>query len=320
MPSIAKRYACLSDLLGYFKKTDLLSGLTNLEKKQVRYNIGVSEYLGEGGQTIPISITYDELYDLVIRKTLVVGARYIITDFQTIYSSNVKNGLNQKITWGKTINSSQLYNLVVIANTNETLDPRAMILSKPDWIVEYNVYRKTLEDGVKTKGKITYLKDDNNNSAPYDFKNIKFRRTRLQLEGTTLINIPEYLDLYTFSDIVNNEVIDTSELDTTKYNQIKEDCWNNIFIGDTYNNTFDSGCRDNTFLKGCHDNTFKWNTFNNLFNENVCYLTGSIYNKTIEIGDTVFSMTITKTIQKVNEVTLVSYLDPITYAYQIILL
>jgi hypothetical protein len=31
-------------------------------------------------------------------------------------------------------------------------------------------------------------------------------------------------------------------------------------------------------------------------------------------------MTITKTIQKVNEVTLVSHLDPITYAYQIILL
>ena len=55
---LQKRYACLSDLLGYFKKTDLLSGLTNLEKKQVRYNIGVSEYLGEGGQTIPISIIW----------------------------------------------------------------------------------------------------------------------------------------------------------------------------------------------------------------------------------------------------------------------
>ena len=95
---------------------------------------------------------------------------------------------------------------------------------------------------------------------------------------------------------------------------------NNVFIGDTFNNLFESGCVNNTFLRGCHDTTLKWNSVNNLFNENVCFTTGSVYNQTIPIGNTTFSMTITKTIQKVNEATLVSYLDPITYAYQIILL
>lgn len=314
------RYACVSDLNNYFKKSDLLSGLTELEKNQLRTNIGIMNYTGEGGQSTPVSITYISLYDLVVRGTLVVGARYIITDFQSIYSSNVVNNLNQKVSWGASVNPSQIYSLVVIANTNSTLDPRAMILNHPTWIVEYDVTRQTLQDGVHTKGRITYLKDNNNNSAPYDFKNIKFRRTRSQLAGTNLEIVPEYLDFYTFSDLVNNQVIDVSNLDTTQYNEFREDCWNNVFIGDTYNMTLESGCQNNTFLRGCHDTTLKWNSVNNLFNENVCYTSGSIYNKTIEIGNTAFSTTITKTIQKVNEVTLVSFLDPITYAYQIIVL
>lgn len=314
------RYACVSDLNNYFKKSDLLSGLTELEKNQLRTNIGILNYTGEGGQSTPVSLNYTNLYDLVVRQTLVVGARYIITDFKSIYSSNVNNNLNQKISWGENVNPSQTYSLVVIANTNSTLDKRATILNHPNWVVEYDVMRETLQDGVTTKGKITYLKDDNNNSAYYDFKNIKFRRTRQQLSGTNLQITQEYLDFFTFSDLINGQVIDTSELDTTKYNKFNEDCWNNVFIGDTYNNTIESGCQNNTFLRGCHDTTIKWNSVNNMFNENVCYTTGSIYNKTIGIGNTAFSTAITKTIQKVNDVTLVSFLDPITYAYQIILL
>ena len=320
MANPVTRYACLSDLNNYFKKSDLLSGLTELEKAQLRNNIGIMNYTGEGGQSIPVSLSYASLYDLVVRHTLVVGARYIITDFQSIYSSNVNNNLNQKISWGGSTNPSQLYSLVVIANTNSTLDRRAMILSHPNWVVEYDVTRQTLQDGVTTKGKITYLKDDNNNSAYYDFKNIKFRRTREELEESNFTTILPYLDFFTFSDISNGQIIDTSELDTTKYNTINEDCWNNIFIGDTYNNIIESACQNNTFIRGCHDTTLKWNSVNNMFNENVCYTSGSIYNKTIEIGNTALSTTITKTIQKVNEVTLISFLDPITYAYQIIIL
>lgn len=320
MAKLVDRYACLSDLNNYFKKSDLLSGLTELEKTQLRTNIGILNYTGEGGQSTPVSLNYANLYDLVVRQTLVVGARYIITDFKSIYSSNVNNNLNQKISWGGNVNPSQTYSLVVIANTNSTLDKRATILNHPNWVVEYDVMRETLQDGVTTKGKITYLKDDNNNSAYYDFKNIKFRRTRQQLSGTNLQITQEYLDFFTFSDLINGQVIDTSELDTTKYNKFNEDCWNNVFIGDTYNNTIESGCQNNTFLRGCHDTTIKWNSVNNMFNENVCYTTGSIYNKTIGIGNTAFSTAITKTIQKVNDATLVSFLDPITYAYQIILL
>ena len=95
---IPRRYACITDLNNYFKKSDLLKGLTELEKQELRKNIGILNYTGEGGQSTPVNISYTNLHDLIIRSSLVVGARYIITDFQTIYSSNVSNTSGQKIT------------------------------------------------------------------------------------------------------------------------------------------------------------------------------------------------------------------------------
>ena len=153
-----QRYACLADLNGYFKKSDLLNGLSELEKSQLRTNIGILNYTGEGGQSAPVELTYSSLYDLVIRKTLVTGARYIITDYQTIYSSNVLNSSSRKITWGTSdsVNPSPIYKLLVIANSNDRLDSRAMILDKvgKNWIVEYNVQREVLPDNKTTKGTI----------------------------------------------------------------------------------------------------------------------------------------------------------------------
>ena len=318
------RIACLSDLEKYFSKSGLLGGLTDLEQIQLRTNIGILNYTGEGGQSEVVSITYSALYDLYTRGQLVVGARYVITDFQTIYSSNVLNNLGKKITWG--INGSEhvspIYSIVVIANTNNRLDPRILVLTPEglNWKVEYDITQETLNDGSKTKGRITYLKDENNNSAYFDFKNILFRRTSLTLNNSSLAINGNYIDLYTFSRVVNNSVSENSSNELVKYNEIKEDCWNNVFLGSVYNNRIESNCQNNTFLNGCHDSLINWNSVNCLFNENICYLTGSIYNKYIEVGNTTLSTAISKTIHKVNDETIVSYLDPITYAYQIIIL
>ena len=38
-----RRYACIHDLNNYFKKKDLLGGLTDLEQEQLRKNIGILE-------------------------------------------------------------------------------------------------------------------------------------------------------------------------------------------------------------------------------------------------------------------------------------
>lgn len=313
------RYACISDLKAYFKKSDLLSGLTEFEKLELRKNIGIIDYTGEGGEIVPIEVTYIGLLDLITRKQLITGAKYIITDFQTIYKSNV--GVIKE-TWGTTgsANPSPIYRLLVFGINIDKIDSRAYILGK-NWQIEYDVTQETLEDGVKTKGKITWLKDSKGNSAFYDFKSIKFRRTREELRNTTVaINSP-YIDLFTFSTIKPGEIVeDTSETGLCEYNVFKENCWDNVFIGNTYNNIFEAECVKNTFIRGCYDSHFLWNTFNNMFHEKVAYTTGSIYNKISPIGNTNFSTSISKTIHKVNENTILSFLDPITYAYQVIIL
>lgn len=313
------RYACISDLKSYFKKSDLLSGLTEFEKLELRTNIGIVDYTGEGGEIIPIEVTYIGLLDLITRGKLITGAKYIITDFQTIYKSNV--GV-VKQTWGtaQSANPSPTYRLLVSGINVDKIDSRAYVLGK-NWQIEYDVTQETLEDGVKTKGKITWMKDSKGNSAFYDFKSIKFRRTREELSNTTVAINSAYIDLYTFSTIKPGEIVeDTSEYGLCEYNVFKENCWNNVFIGDTYNNIFEAECKNNTFIKGCYNSHFLWNTYNNLFHEPVAYTTGSIYNKISPIGNTNFSTTISKTIHKVNESTILSFLDPITYAYQVIIL
>ena len=316
------RYACIHDLNNYFKIKDLLGGLTDLEQSQLRKNIGIVDYAGEGGQAKPIDITYNSLCDSIVSKSLITGARYIITDFQTIYSSNVTNNAGQKITWGTTTSSnpSPIWKLIVTAVSNNRLDPRVLIdnINTKDWVIEYDVTKETLEDGISNKGKITYLRDNNYNSACYDFKNIKFRRTAEDLDNTNLNLGTAYGDFYTFSDLTSGIITDSSELHNTKHNTLKQGCINNIFLGDTYDNILESDCKGNTFLRGCHDTTLRWNSVNNMFNENVCYMEGSLYNKVFPIGDTSLSMTITKTIHKVNDSTIISFLDPMTYAYQII--
>lgn len=311
------RWACVSDLSAYFKKKDLLGGLTALEQAQLRANIGIIDYTGEGGQDSPIELTYAQFWEKYNSSQLITGASYAITDFQTIYSSNTYNNVGQKISWGLTINPSQVWKLYVRALSKNEIDRRVTIAGK-SWEVEYDPIRRTLPDGTQTKGQITFLWDDNGNSAFYDFKNIRFQWTKEKLREAG-IYVNQDIALYTFSNIENGEVIDSSEFSNTKFNILGEGCTNNVFIGDTYYNILEPECSNNIFAKGAHDCLIKWNTVNNRFNEPVTYLTGSIYFKNFETGNTVLSTAISKTIHKVNDATIVSFLDPITYAYQVVI-
>ena len=174
------RYACLGDLSNYFKKKDLLGGLTTLEQAQLRKNIGIIDYAGEGGQDVPIELNYAQFWALYSTSQLVTGASYAITDFQTIYSSNTLNNAGQRITWGVDIYPSQVWKLYVRALSKNEIDRRITIAGKK-WEVEYDPTKQVLSDGVTTKGQITFLWDDNGNSAFYDFKNIRYNWTRQKL-------------------------------------------------------------------------------------------------------------------------------------------
>lgn len=313
--ALRNRPACTDDLKAYFKKSDLLGGLTSIEYEELRKNIGVPDFIGEGLQLEPESISYEELLIKQKAGSIVVGGRYIINNFQTIYYSNNNE------TWGKEVNPSPIYQLLVIGNTSNSFDSVAYVLGKP-WVVKYDFTQETLPGNVKTKGKITYLKDEKGNSAYYDFKAVKFRRTRSELQNTTVSVTQPYIDLYTFSTIDStNNVLDASEINVLcEYNEIKENCWNNVFIGDTYNNIFQQEFINNTFVRGCNNSHFLWNTQNNKFHDVVTMTTGAINNKDVGLGIPNFTLSITKQIHKVNDATILTYLDPITYAQQIIIL
>ncbi len=307
----------MSDLREYFKKSDLLGGLTEFEKTELRLNLGIIDYVGEGGQIAPIPITHEALCLLIETSKVIVGGRYIITDFQTIYSSEVLNTEGKKETWGVGINPSPIIPLLVIGETSSSLDSRAVALGK-DWEIEYDITKVNLPDNKTTKGRITWMKDANGNSAFYDFKNIKFRRTNFNL--SSIIGV-DSLDMYTFSNIVGGQAVDISDTELVEYNELKQNSWNNVFIGTTKNNVFEAELRNNTFFNGCYNSHLLWNTMGNNFKEAVAYTTGSIsnYTSTGKMNSS-FSTQITKNIHVVNHNTILTFLDDTTYSHQIAIL
>ena len=298
------RWACTDDLKNYFRIKDLLGGLTEPQKRQLRENIGVN--VSEGGQTAPTSLTYGTLNGLIAQGSLITGARYLITDFQTIYRNN------EGTVWGHAESDypSLRYNLIVTAISNNKLDPRIVISEHPDWIVEYDPAPELLSSDVTTKGKITYLKDGNNNSAFYDFKNVRYMRSYNGVNKA----------LYTFSSISDGVVSDYSNDDSVHDNQICENSYNNVFIGSTYYNRLDPNCYGNTFYKGCHDTSLHWESINNTFHEPVVQVRGTIANRNIPSGEDLLSDPCTKLIYNVDGNVLMVNFDKDTFAQQITLI
>ena len=316
------RHVCLKDLENYLKKAEYLDGYTPTEQKQVRKNIGaigeadLASYITE---TKFIPLTHAELVDLIKDNKLEIGQVYAITDFQTIYESNVQNNVGQYITWGLDNNPSEVYTIMTIALSANTLLNRVVIVSEKypnsyKWIVEYDYEPEVLQDGVSTKGKITYLKDTNNNIAYYDFKNVKSRRSRDQLKELGINITNNYLDLYTFNTQDFNEA---SETYNVYNNHLGSGSNNNVFIGnDCYNNVFEDGFRNNTFVSSCHNNQFQFDTYNNVFKYPIIYLTGS-FNNLKFINNNYTSMDVNKQISKINRSYVISYLDSDTLTLQV---
>ena len=316
------RHVCLKDLENYLKKAEYLGGYTPVEQRQVRKNIGAigeTDLASHITETKFIPLTHAELVDLIKDNKLGIGQVYAITDFQTIYESNVQNNVGQYITWGLDNNPSEVCTIMTIALSANTLLNRVVIVSEKypnsyKWIVEYDYEPEVLQDGVSTKGKITYLKDTNNNIAYYDFKNVKSRRSRDQLKELGINITNNYLDLYTFNTQDFNEA---SETYNVYNNHLGSGSNNNVFIGnDCYNNVFEDGFRNNTFVSSCHNNQFQFDTYNNVFKYPVIYLTGSFNNLKV-INNDYTSMDVNKQISKINRSYVISYLDSDTLTLQV---
>ena len=280
------RHVCFKDLDNYFKKSDLFGGLTKPEQKAIAINLNIPTmddlHAVVGGV---IESNYDELKEIADNNKLGEACRYILKDFQTIYESNTGE------IWGLDKNVSKTYWLVLTPISKSKFDKRVSVIDPIsgealDWVVYYDFEQETLTDkdgnSVNTKGKITYLKDSKNNSAYYDFKNIKFNLT-LKAQDTNLL-IDKSLDLYTFSKIsINGTTVRVLEnSDDNCNNQFDQNCYGNVFLGTTENNHFYGNCVNNIFLKDCTYNKFEWNTSGNIFKEAITYTQGTVQNAVFE--------------------------------------
>lgn len=308
------RHVCMSDLLNYLKRDEYLDGYTEPEQLQVRANIGAIgrddvKELVEQLQNLYILAPYTELERLVNNSELRTGYKYAISDFVTIYKTDSVHI------------SSNPYIIVLTAISQNQFDPRVTILSdhykdSSRWVVEFE-FKSELIDSTPTKGKITYLKDCNNNSAHYDFKSVKFRRSKKELAKLGINVSPQYVDLYTFN---TSNFEEASESINIKNNQFDKDCFDNVFIGNNViNNIFRAGFKHNTFTNMCQNNVFEFDSQNNTFKDAVLYTQGRMSN--IEFIDRNYTNNpFTKQISVSNEGYLLSYLDPDTLAAQTILL
>lgn len=319
----AYRHVCFKDLENYFSRNDYFSNLTYEEIKLIRQNLGVASVQElEERQGGIVYKTYDELNQIVSENGLVLTCKYILTDFQTIYLSNSGE------VWGYDINPSEVYSLILTPISVNKFDTRVSVVKNEqalDWIVNYNFTQETLVDNsgkeFKTKGKITYLKDQNNNSAYYDFKNIRFK---LLLNNSEVQGLQQdtYLDLFTFSKLEdNNEVKENSNDVSIMNNQFDCDCYLNVFLGTTNNNHFYGGFKNNLFVKDCTFNKFEWNTTGNKFTESVMYTQGSL--KNAKVNTTAYDSAVSKEFRMLHSQTsaepvfVVTYLDGDTLTNQV---
>lgn len=168
------KHVLVKDLLPYLRRDDYLGGFTATEQAYIRENIGAA---AKGGlEDTLIELTYAQLVEYMYLGKLVPGHLYAITNYQTIYSSFAKNSSDKYITWGLDVNPSPIYTLIALALTEHKLMPNVFILDHENWTVQYDPTQETLDDGVKTKGRIYYLQDENLNRATYDFKNVLFEQ------------------------------------------------------------------------------------------------------------------------------------------------
>ena len=165
--------------------------LSKNEKDLIRNNLGLS--ILELSKNIKIH-TYEELKNIVAADALELNNLYLISDFQTIYKSGDK-----VLGYTGSEYESKTYSILLQPVTNSTFNKQATIIPDvlreedlylAEWVIEYDFKDEPFEVGdsiIYSKGKITYLKDHNNNSAYYDFHNIKFERN-----GEFLTKIDKY--------------------------------------------------------------------------------------------------------------------------------
>lgn len=302
------RHVCLKDLENYFKKDQYFGDLSKEEIELIQKNLGIitsNTGTSESGNGTIIKASYNQILGQAQVSNLKINNLYIIEDYQTIYSDI--NGVTCK---------GDTYWLFLTPNSTSSFDPRVRMLSTDiakstssvKWSVEYDISPSVLPDGTSTKGTITYLKDQNNNYAYYDFKNIKFKKTLSELnKGASTYTEDTYL--YTF-DIGGADGSET----VCKNNHLEKGALRNVFLGNTNNVTLAADCHDNIFFSQTENCDLGYGTRNNYFVSEMKLCSGTVHDKTL--GE-ILSMTCPKQFNVCNENQILIYLDSETQTFQV---
>ena len=299
------RHVCLKDLENYIKRDEYFSDFSDEEKAIIKKNLGINTS-GESSEYDPIVhlLTYDTVLQLKESEELKVGHVYVIQDFQTIYSDGSDGVMKGKTYW-----------LFLHPTSRATFDPRVGIFCPEDsnnncskWTVEYDITRSEVVTGEYNKGTITYLKDQNNNEAFYDFKNIKFKKTLDELK-----DFPKTYTKDTYFYTFDNDGLDGSEYGW-KNNRLGKGAIRNIFLNDTENTSIESDCHDNVFAGGCINSRFGYGTFKNIFKDTVYNCIGVLNNAKVGHETNGFNY---KRIDDFSDKYAITYLDKDTETFQV---
>ena len=243
-----------------------------------------------------IELTYDRLLEAMSANggdgELIPGQKYRITDYVTTTKQ------------ADTVSANHQFDVIVEAIEPNKLNENARAClhdfnggesyfegNKLDaWEIKYCITNDTSRfawaDTTNGKGVIYYMKDEFNNEAWYDFKNIQFLRTAQWFKDNPKF-ISQFSDntyFYTFS-VVDGGVIKDNTLYTTKYHATDNHLGrstakitklnNTIFIdkpnNGVFNNIIADGHGNNTFGQSIWNNVIGHNCLDNIINQSFQY-------------------------------------------------
>lgn len=210
------------DLRGTEILVDKVKELVEDVRKEIESAIG-------GGSQIKdfiVKTTYADLCNLVNTNCLLPGQKYRITDYETTTSQS------------NTMSAGHQFDIIVTALSENTLSENASAIQNENdtyfvnsdlssWKLKYCLNNDTNKfawaDTTNGKGVIYEMTDEFNNTLPYDFKNIQFKRlySSGRVDGYVIVpgfeawsgfsfSETDYKYLYTFSMIGGTDIYDTS--------------------------------------------------------------------------------------------------------------
>ena len=201
-----------------------------------------------------VEITYSELKALRDEENLTPGIQYRITDYVT------------KTAQDDTQSANHQFDIIVVADSANKLNENARAIvhsgdtyfstagcKLESWELKYCIDNDTTRfawaDNTNGKGVIYWMKDEWNNECPYDFKNIQFKRYKIE----ECEKSPDLVGLYSIADAYEITV-DTSETYwcyTFSMINLIDDCIDDVSV---YQTKYPS---DEVFSYLTHDNVFR---------------------------------------------------------------